>query len=44
MKNYYNLGELDPLTFSLQVFLTVCSSSDLVEVFLLYVSEGVITS
>ncbi len=30
--------------FSLQVFSTVFSSSDLVEVFLLYVSEGVVTS
>jgi hypothetical protein len=29
---------------SLQVFTTVCSSSDLVGVFLLYVSEGVDTS
>jgi hypothetical protein len=28
------------LLFSLQVFSTVCSSSDLVGVFLLYVSEG----
>jgi hypothetical protein len=30
--------------FSLQVFSTVCSSSDLVGVFLLYVFEGVVTS
>ncbi len=29
---------------SLQVFTTVCSSSVLVGVFLLYVSEGVVTS
>jgi hypothetical protein len=32
------------LLFSLQVFSTVCSSSDLVGVFLLYVSGGVVTS
>ncbi len=32
------------LLFSLQVFSTVCSSSDLVGVFPVYVSEGVVTS